>query len=363
MTRRTERRAGSVSAIAGGAWPSACAAAAGVRLRRRRSAAHRPHHLAARPHRHARRRPHRRPRRAAPATPPIQGVKFFVNGAAVGQDADGPVYAVDWVDDNPFAPTVISVEVTDAKGRTAHQHASSSSRSTSSSRPRCISVLVEATVHDKAGRSIGGIGTGRLRPRARTARARSSTWCGRRSLPATYVLLVDSSQSIAHGVDFLRDAVTRFMRYLRPDDRVLVVPFSRTLGAGHRADRRRRRPCSTRCSPSQPGGGTAIYDALVDDVRDDPPARGPARAGAAHRRLRRAQRVDARRRGRGRADVRRDRLRHRRRRRRRHLAQGRGAAQELRRGHRRPRLLPVPRERAAGRARPRRRPTSRPAIC
>ena len=50
-------------------------------------------------------------------------------------------------------------------------------------------------------------------------------------MPATYVMLVDSSQSIAHGVGFLRDAVTRFMRYLRPADRVLVVPFSRTLGA------------------------------------------------------------------------------------------------------------------------------------
>ena len=59
-------------------------------------------------------------------------------------------------------------------------------------------------------------------------------------LPATYVMLVDSSQSIAHGVGFLRDAVTRFMRYLRPDDRVLVVPFSRTLGADDRADQRRR---------------------------------------------------------------------------------------------------------------------------
>jgi len=49
----------------------------------------------------------------------IQGVKFFVNGAPVGQDTDGPVYAVDWIDDNPFAPTVITAEVTDAKGRSA----------------------------------------------------------------------------------------------------------------------------------------------------------------------------------------------------------------------------------------------------
>src|SRR4051812_4976793 len=42
----------------------------------------------------------------------IQGVKFFVNGTLVGQDTDGPVYAVDWVDENPFAPTAISAEVT-----------------------------------------------------------------------------------------------------------------------------------------------------------------------------------------------------------------------------------------------------------
>ena len=76
------------------------------------------------------------------------------------------------------------------------------------------------------------------------------------ALPATYVMLVDSSQSIPHGVGFLRDAVTRFMRYLRPADRVLVVPFSRTIGAatGPTDD------VGTVLDLADPGGGTSIYE-------------------------------------------------------------------------------------------------------
>lgn len=190
----------------------------------------------------------------------IQAVRFFVNGASVGQDVDGPVYAVEWVDDNPFAPTVISVEVTDAKGRSATSRVDLAAFDFVE-QAEVISVLVEATVHDKAGRSIGGLGKSGFVLDEDGARQELDV-VRPESLPATYVMLVDSSQSIAHGVGFLRDAVTRFMRYLRPDDRVLVVPFSRTIGAAtgptHDVETVLDALLAVR-----PGGGTAIYDALV----------------------------------------------------------------------------------------------------
>ena len=50
-------------------------------------------------------------------------------------------------------------------------------------------------------------------------------------LPATYTLLIDSSQSMARRIDFVRDAATQLSSYLREKDRILVAPFSRTLGA------------------------------------------------------------------------------------------------------------------------------------
>ncbi|MEO5823195.1 MAG: VWA domain-containing protein [Vicinamibacteraceae bacterium] len=191
----------------------------------------------------------------------IQGVKFFVNGASVGTDDDGPVYAVDWLDDNPFAATVISVEVTDAKGRTATSRVDLAAFDFVE-QAEVISVLVEATVHDKTGRPIGGLGKSGFFLEEDGARQELEV-VRPEALPATYVMLVDSSQSIARGVTFLRDAVTRFMRYLRPADRVLVVPFSRTLG--------------TATGPTddvdtvldallavRPGGGTSIYDAIVE---------------------------------------------------------------------------------------------------
>jgi VWFA-related protein len=190
----------------------------------------------------------------------IQGVRFFVNGASVGQDAEGPVYAVDWVDDNPFAPTVISVEVTDAKGRTATSRVDLAAFDFVE-QAEVISVLVEATVHDKTGRSIAGIGKSGFVLEEDGARQELEV-VRPEALPATYVMLVDSSQSIAHGVSFLRDAVTRFMRYLRPEDRVLVVPFSRTIGAATGPTNDVDTVLDALLAV-RPGGGTAIYDALV----------------------------------------------------------------------------------------------------
>ena len=87
------------------------------------------------------------------------------------------------------------------------------------------------------------------RPRSRTRPAASSTACRRRvpsssktaspqtldmvtreAMPATFTLLVDSSQSMSRRMDFVRQAAARLAKYLAPQDRVIVAPFSHTLG-------------------------------------------------------------------------------------------------------------------------------------
>jgi VWFA-related protein len=75
-------------------------------------------------------------------------------------------------------------------------------------------------------------------------------------------MLVDSSASIAHGVGFLRDAVTRFMKYLRPEDRVMVVPFSRTLGAVTGPTDHAETVLDALLAV-RPSGGTAIFDSII----------------------------------------------------------------------------------------------------
>ena len=48
----------------------------------------------------------------------LGSVKFYVNDTLVGDDREGPPYAVEWTDANPFDPTRIRVDASDALGNT-----------------------------------------------------------------------------------------------------------------------------------------------------------------------------------------------------------------------------------------------------
>jgi VWFA-related protein len=83
------------------------------------------------------------------------------------------------------------------------------------------------------------------------------------TLPATFALLIDSSQSMSRRIDFVRDAATRFVQYLRPKDQVLVAPFTSRLGAltGPTGDRKTIIEAVGHVGSS---GGTSILDSLVE---------------------------------------------------------------------------------------------------
>ena len=53
------------------------------------------------------------------ARTPVVLVRFYVDEVFVGDDAQGPVFAVEWQDENPFKPVVIRAEAFDANGATA----------------------------------------------------------------------------------------------------------------------------------------------------------------------------------------------------------------------------------------------------
>ena len=81
-------------------------------------------------------------------------------------------------------------------------------------------------------------------------------------VPATYTLLVDASQSMARRMDFVRDAARQLPTHLRTDDRVIVAPFTKTLGAvtGPTSDRDTIVGAIERIEAK---GGTAILNSLV----------------------------------------------------------------------------------------------------
>ncbi len=86
-------------------------------------------------------------------------VRFFVDGAPIGADDDGPPYAVEWTDENPYEAREIRVDAEPAPGvvvsDTVKLPPLEILEETSVS-----SVLVEATVQDKDGRYISWLEKG-----------------------------------------------------------------------------------------------------------------------------------------------------------------------------------------------------------
>ena len=191
-------------------------------------------------------------------------VRFFVNDVPAGDDAEGPPYAVEWTDANPFEPTRIRVEASDAVGNTASDAIDLAPfeilETTGVSR-----VLLEATVADKADRFVNGLDAASFRV-LEDDKPQTIDLVSVESLPVNYVLLVDASQSMHPRMEFVRAAAGRLADFLRRDDRVIVAPFTRSLGAitGPTGDRDTIVGAVHAIAAS---GGTAISDVLIEASR------------------------------------------------------------------------------------------------
>ena len=187
-----------------------------------------------------------------------------MNDALVGEDRDGPPYAVQWVDDNPFEPTRIRVEASDGLGHTgsdAIDLAPFEIIETSG----VSSVLVEATVQDKTGRFVAGLTAAEFSV-LENDEPQTIDLALTESLPVTYTLLVDASQSMHARMAFVRTAAGRLADFLRPNDRIIVAPFAKSVGAitGPTSDRETIAGAVQAITSS---GGTAICDGLIEASR------------------------------------------------------------------------------------------------
>src|SRR6187401_3586466 len=190
----------------------------------------------------------------------LSPVQFFVDQQLIGEDKDGPPYAVEWVDSNPFLPRSIVVQVADSLGATAKDTIDLKPQELVDS-TEVSSVVLEPMVFNKLGRPVNGLNVQDFSVLENDV-PQTIDMAVPDSVPATYALLIDSSGSMARRIDFVRDAAGRLPTYLRPNDSVIVVPFARTLGAvtGPTQD---RETIASAIGALRMSGGTAILESLT----------------------------------------------------------------------------------------------------
>jgi Ca-activated chloride channel homolog len=187
-------------------------------------------------------------------------VRFFVDGKLLEEDRDGPPYAVEWLDENPFERRELAVEAADAAGRTARDQVVLEPFDVVEE-AQVTSVLLDVSVHDRSGAAIGGLAPEAF-ALAEDGVPQQLDGVLRESVDATFALLVDASGSMSRRMDFVRRTAATLAGFLRPRDRMIVAPFARALRAA---------TGPTRDLPTivgaidaiAPEGGTAILDSLV----------------------------------------------------------------------------------------------------
>jgi Ca-activated chloride channel family protein len=188
-------------------------------------------------------------------------VRFYVDGTLYKTDEDGPPYAVEWVDENPFEPRELAVEVSDNLGSTGRDAVKLQAFELVEV-SEVASVLLEVGVYDRKGRFVSGLTPAQFAVREDGV-PQALDLVSHERVPATFALLIDSSQSMSRRFDFVKEAAGRLTAFLRPQDRVIVAPFSKRLGAltGPTGD---PRTVIDAIQHIQPAGGTAILDTLVE---------------------------------------------------------------------------------------------------
>ncbi|HZO44093.1 MAG TPA: VWA domain-containing protein [Methylomirabilota bacterium] len=158
----------------------------------------------------------------------LEPVRFFVDSVLLGEDKDGPPYAMEWTDENPFEAREIEVEVR-GDGAVARDKVRLEPLEILDV-SEVSSVLLEVAVHDAEGRFISGL-TDRDFTVKENGVPQTIDMTRQETMPATYTLLVDSSQSMSRRIADVRLAATKLVQTMRAEDSVVVAPFTTVLGA------------------------------------------------------------------------------------------------------------------------------------
>ncbi len=187
-------------------------------------------------------------------------VRFFVDNQPIGEDLDGPPYVVEWEDANPYEAREIRVDVEDGRGAVVSDRVQLPAleviEETSVS-----SVLIEATVLDDQGRYISSLGAGDF-ALTEDGVPHPLDLVQLQTIPTTFTLLIDSSQSLHIRMGMVKAAARRLATQLRKGDKVIVAPFKTTVESttGPTDD---SRTITDAIGAIQARGGTAILDAVA----------------------------------------------------------------------------------------------------
>ena len=110
---------------------------------------------------------------------PVSTVRFFVDDAPVGEDPEGPVYAVEWADSNPFSPVTIRAEAVGVDGLIGVDSVTLPPLDVTDE-TSVASVLLDVAVMDKEGKYVQKLTKDTSRC-MKTASCRSWTWSTRPS--------------------------------------------------------------------------------------------------------------------------------------------------------------------------------------
>lgn len=188
-------------------------------------------------------------------------VHFYVDRLFLSSDTDGPPYDAQWIDENPFEPRELTVQAELASGATIGCTVTLNPLQITEAAD-VTSVAVDVSVLDGQGRFIRDLAASDFEV-TEDSRPQRLDLVSQRREPALFMLLVDSSQSMAIRADAVRAAASRLLDPLAPEDQVVVAPFSKRILSvtGPTAD---RPTVLDAIAGIHHSGGTAILDVVKE---------------------------------------------------------------------------------------------------
>lgn len=188
-------------------------------------------------------------------------VDFLVDEVPLASDTNGPPYEALWTDDNPFERRALVARAVFESGLTAVDTVVLEPLSVAEA-AEVTSVVLDASVVNGKGQFVRGL-TAEHFTVLENDEPQAIDVVRHRREPATFAVLVDSSQSMAYRADHLRSAAKELLGPLAPEDEVIVAPFSTRIlhVTGPTTDRKTALDAIANITPS---GGTAILDALQE---------------------------------------------------------------------------------------------------
>lgn len=187
-------------------------------------------------------------------------VRFFVDETLVGEDKDGPIYAVAWEDKNPFAPATIRAEAVGPEGVLGLDSVTLPALDITDE-SEVASVLLDISVLDEEGRYVRGLTRDHFQV-YEDDKSQTIDLLDAMTVPTTHTLLVDTSNSMSYRFDFVRRAARRLGSTMKPGDQMVVVPFAAAMGA-MTGPTSNLAAVSSAIETMRSGGGTAIADAII----------------------------------------------------------------------------------------------------